>query len=94
MILFRLIEILRILHFADQGTWIQVMGFDQIIEGITMIAQLGIEQTHKQMRVHLKKTGKVHARKLVNSGPPDKPSGVGQDKKVTERRNVFAVRMK
>lgn len=57
LILLGLIEILGVLQFSDQGTWIEIMGFDQIIKGITMIAQLGIEQPDKKVRVHLKKAG-------------------------------------
>jgi hypothetical protein len=72
LVLVWLIEIPGVLHPADQRHGIEVVGLHEIIEGFAMIAQLGIEQAHKEVGVHLKAVGEIHARKMANPGAPGK----------------------
>ena len=43
---------------------IEIVGFDKIVQGITMIAQLGIHEPDEQVRVHVEVVRQVHERSV------------------------------
>ena len=70
LVLLRLINVASFDHFLDERFGIELMGFQQIVQGIAVIPQLGVEQADEEMGVHLEVIGKVHGGKQVTTHHP------------------------
>lgn len=66
LVLLRLVAIIGVLKFLDERHMFEVVGFHEIIQRVAEVTQLGIDQTHEQVRVHLEAGGKIHAAEVAN----------------------------
>ena len=48
-----MIDIACVRHFRGEQVRGEVVGLHQIVEGLAMISQLGVEQPHEEVRIHL-----------------------------------------
>lgn len=61
---FRLIDVIRFTQFSGKKFLVNVMGLRQVFERVTVVPQLGVDQSEKQVGVHREISRKIHARKL------------------------------
>lgn len=60
LILLGLVVVVCGAEFYEDRGGVEVVGFDEIGEGRAMIAELGVEQSDEEVRVHLEGFGEVH----------------------------------
>lgn len=47
-------------EFFQNGGFVEVMGFHQVLKALGMIAEFGIEKSHKQMGIHGQRVSQIH----------------------------------
>ena len=72
MILLRPVVVSGLREPLHQRFLIEPVGLHEIIERIAMVAQFGIHEPQKQVRVHLEIAAKIHGRKLAEKAAAGK----------------------
>ncbi len=60
LVLGGLVGVVRFGEFADEGFLLEAVGFQQIIERVAVVSQLGVDQSHEEVGVHAEVVGEVH----------------------------------
>ena len=56
-----LIDIPRLFQLRGEFFRIEIVGFHEIVQGVAVVPQLGVDEAEKQVGIHGGEIGKIHA---------------------------------